>query len=126
MRRERALAMAKKRKQEFIGARVPKELRDRIIATAASQAVPVSILVRRLLEEGLDHLCQSASRPTKAVSQPEHLFPDVLGWEELRLNRAVSCARCNRRLDVGDQVLVGIGSPENPYVVICSDCKGDI
>ena len=49
--RDNALSVAMKRKEEFLGARVPKELRDKVTARAHEQGIPVSILIRNILEE---------------------------------------------------------------------------
>lgn len=49
--RNQALSVAMKRKEEFLGARVPKELRDKVTARANEQGIPVSILIRNILEE---------------------------------------------------------------------------
>ena len=49
--RDQALSVAMKRKEEFLGARVPKELRDKVTARANEQGIPVSILIRNILED---------------------------------------------------------------------------
>lgn len=49
--RDNALSVAMKRKEEFLGARVPKELRNKVTARANEQGIPVSILIRNILEE---------------------------------------------------------------------------
>ncbi len=49
--RNKALSVAMKRKEEFLGARVPKELREKVMARATDQGIPVSILIRNILEE---------------------------------------------------------------------------
>ena len=49
--RDKARATAMKRKEEYLGARVPRELRSKVIARAAELGIPVSILIRNILEQ---------------------------------------------------------------------------
>src|SRR3569832_1831157 len=49
--RDQAMAMAMKRKEEYLGARVPRWLKDKVIERARDTGVPVSILIRIILEE---------------------------------------------------------------------------
>lgn len=51
--RDAAMSAAMQRKEEFLGARVPKELRDKVIRRAEHLNVPVSILIRTILEEAM-------------------------------------------------------------------------
>src|SRR3990172_12224513 len=52
--RERAVAQAMKRKEEYLGARVPRELKDRVLERAQELGIPASILIRQVLEEAFD------------------------------------------------------------------------
>jgi len=49
--RDKAMAIAMKRKEEYLGARVPKALKERVINKADEMGIPVSLLMRRLLEQ---------------------------------------------------------------------------
>jgi hypothetical protein len=132
-RRNEAMSQAKKRKEEFLGARVPKALRDKVIARAEEEGLPVSLLIRKILENALSDYRPAAApsapeAPGNNVSSETHKaprFPSVLGWEEVRLNRAIACAGCAAQLLPGATVTLGLpAGGENGPVVLCENCKG--
>ncbi|HKI81175.1 MAG TPA: hypothetical protein VKA04_05970, partial [Pseudodesulfovibrio sp.] len=51
--RDKATSNAMQRKEEYLGARVPKELRDQVVQRASELGMPVSILIREILEEAV-------------------------------------------------------------------------
>ena len=120
--RDRAFATAMKRKEEYLGARVPKELRDRVIAKAKEQGIPVSILIRNILEDAFKD--QPAAAPE--VETPVSITPDrslldsVLAWDSISLNKSINCSKCGKLLSAGDDALMGLGS--SSLVVICKSC----
>ena len=130
--REKAMAAAKKRKEEFIGARVPKELRDKVFKRAEEEGVSVSILVRRILEQAFT---ENPSVSTTINKQNEleaeqsrkaaikEKFSNVLGWEKLSLNTQINCACCDTKLNEGDSVAVGLILTGGSPVVLCNRCK---
>ncbi len=126
-RREKAVSMAMKRKEEYLGARVPKELRDRVIQRAKQMGIPVSILIRNILEEAFkegqtDHGVISSSADSISIKSTSAKFSAVLGWEKLQLNKTVSCSGCGIGLQQGTEAFLGIGAAEP--IVICNTCKG--
>jgi len=137
-RKMRTIAMerAKKRKEEFLGARVPKELRDSVIRRAEEQGIPVSILIRKLLEREMSRGDSGGEvRDNSAVSQDvESLSPErratagegysnVLGWNEITLNQAVECSSCHRYVGSGKNAYVGITMAAGKHVILCAACK---
>ncbi len=134
--RNKAMAAAKKRKEEFLGARVPKELRDRVIEEAKEQGISVSILIRKILEEAFSDQVSVSKRYQHGAAQHNSVssernmgpeaFPSVLGWEEIKLNRQVACSGCGRTLQPGGQVTVGLSATGGSPVVLCNGCKGSI
>lgn len=131
--RERAMATALKRKEEYLGARVPKELRDRVIQQADALGQPVSILIRNILEEASRSWGAATPAATRAVADDKgrhaaaaHApvrFPNVLGWEEIKLNKSVNCAICGIRLEPGASATLGLAGPGEEHVVLCQRCK---
>ena len=128
LRRERARATAMKRKEEYLGARVPKELREKVIDRANELGIPVSILIRNVLEEAFSTPAaemagmQSAARDSKPVVDSND-YPDVIGWERIILNRPMTCTGCAQQIDAGSQVTLGLTSPGGDHVILCRDCK---
>ena len=127
-RRDKAVSMAMKRKEEYLGARVPKTLRDRVIERAKELGIPVSILIRNTLEEAFkesveDERVVSPVRSSDNKKIPES-FSSVIGWELIQLNKTLDCSACGLRLQKGIKANIGLGSQQP--VVICCACKESI
>lgn len=130
--RDNARAAAIKRKEEYLGARVPRELREKVIARANSLGIPVSILIRNILEEAFsgrsagmmddDHPSPVSDSGTARAER----FPGVIGWERITLNRAMDCTGCGRPLSAGSSVTLGLPAPGEDHVILCNRCKGSV
>jgi len=124
--RQQALATAAKRKQEYLGARVPKELREKILLKAEAMRIPVSILIRNILSEYIDN--QSVEVAPEVVTSQESAanikrsFDDVIGWDQLTLNKEMVCEGCMQQMSKGSEVAYGI-VPGKSHVIICKKCK---
>lgn len=116
--RDRAFASAMKRKEEYLGARVPKELRDRVIAKAKEQGIPVSILIRNILEDAFSGV-SNESLSNKVVECSA--LDSVLAWDEISLNKRASCSKCGKKLAEGGAAFLGLGGVSP--VVICPSCR---
>jgi hypothetical protein len=127
--REKAMAMAKKRKEEFIGARVPKELREQLFARAEQEGLPVSLLLRRIVEAYVrgPGLAAATAAPVSAppIDPLISRFSHVLGWDKIALNRDVTCSACGKALRAGSDATVGFSATGGAPVILCSVCKGD-
>ncbi len=131
--RSKALTVAIKRKEEYLGARVPKELKAKVIKSAAAQGIPVSILIRKILEgafNGYDTGAQldvpesSAVRPRQDASQElETRYPSVLGWESIRLNQRAQCADCGKTIESGNRVTLGLSMQGKEHIILCDVCS---
>jgi len=125
-RRDKAVSMAMKRKEEYLGARVPKVLRDRVVERAKKQGIPVSILIRNTLEEAFKEDALDEGVLTSSVdfsdknATPEG-FSSVIGWELIQLNKTVECSGCGVTMQKGAKANIGLGSLQP--VVICCACK---
>ena len=124
--REKAVEMAMKRKEEYLGARVSKELRDKVINRAKGIGIPVSILIRNTLEEafGQDSTDSISSQNGNFRMQAVDKFSAVIGWETIELNKAVTCSGCGVELGRGKRAALGLGASEP--IVICDACKGNL
>jgi hypothetical protein len=126
-------AIAMKRKEEYLGARVPKLLKKKVITRAEELGIPVSILIRNVLEDAF------GEKETAQKSGPSGIgayiqkngpdatgtnkFPMVLGWEDIRLNRSTVCAGCGKSLEPGSYVTLGIAASGEERVLLCAICK---
>ena len=52
------------------------------------------------------------------------LFPDILGWQPLVLNRDLECGRCQRDLAAGDSAFLGLGERGLTKTALCGPCAG--
>lgn len=121
--RERARETALKRKEEYLGARVPKELREKVIARAEQLGIPVSILIRNTLEDAFGH-DRATGFAEKSDAGRRATFPGVIGWERIVLNRTMPCASCGQDIDAGATATLGIAAPGEDHVILCAKCKG--
>jgi len=130
--RDQAMAMAMKRKEEYLGARVPRWLKDKVIERARDTGVPVSILIRNILEEafreGRDGAQTRTSRGAETgaethLIEARHRFSTVIGWEQIKLNRTMSCSGCGKRIDAGARVTLGLVAPGEEHVILCGLCE---
>ncbi|MAG32959.1 MAG: hypothetical protein CL908_18945 [Deltaproteobacteria bacterium] len=62
---------------------------------------------------------RAAARPRAA-----ELFPDVLGWQPLVLNRDFECGRCSRALSAGDSAFLGLREQGLSQIALCGRCAG--
>lgn len=125
--REKAVAVAMRRKEEYLGARVPRELRERVLERAEALGIPVSILIRNVLEEYFGAGAGAADGQTaRKMSSRVSDFNHVLGWEEITLNKRVECARCGVWLQPGMRVTLGLIGPGEGHVILCDRCKESI
>jgi hypothetical protein len=178
------MAAGKSPKEKVLHTRVPEALDTQIKALADALRVPVSSLVRNILEDsvalmdtastGLDQTLENvkknvrtlseharadqqeiqdglrrgwaefqsvlahsfrakangsgASAPASAASEAatsppaNELFPEVLGWQSLKLNVQSKCARCATLLPPGQVAHLGVRDVPGPRVLICDAC----
>jgi hypothetical protein len=128
--RQKAMAMAMKRKEEYLGARVPKALKDRVIAKADEMNIPVSLLIRRVLEEAFSDGTERQSGWTflkSAVSENKaneiDKLADIIGWKAMEVNQDRSCERCREPLPKGSEAELGFSASDSGYVIVCHTCK---
>ncbi len=138
--RDQAFASAMKRKEEYIGARVPKELKDRVIKRAKAMEIPVSLLVRKILEDAFGYGINTQQNKLN-IGQPEGLhqktsvpnerplsqqFNHVVGWKSIELNQPQVCECCQASLTSGTHAFWGVTPNVSEYFIICQQCKDQI
>lgn len=124
--RDQARSAAMKRKEEYLGARVPKDLREKVIAKADSLGIPVSILIRNILEEAFEGQPSREPQVRHRGETPVWLnveFPNVIGWERITLNKDVACSSCSKILSAGSIAAWGVAGSGEERVVLCERCR---
>jgi hypothetical protein len=66
---------------------------------------------------------EGGARPEPEAPE-ENPFPDVLGWQPLVLNHAVSCARCDVTLARGSRAFMGLKASGLSSITLCRACAG--
>lgn len=62
--------------------------------------------------------------PAEARSRAAELFPEILGWQPLVLNRDFECGRCKRNLAAGESAFLGLGEKGLTQIALCGRCAG--
>ncbi len=124
--RDQARSVAHKRKEEYLGARVPKELREKVLARADELGVPVSILIRDILIRAFADE-QSPVKVDRAMGggkpAADRDFANVIAWERIVLNRSLPCGGCGRDIAAGSVATLALAAPGEDRVILCGKCR---
>jgi len=119
------------RKDRVLQARVPKSLYDDLVLQAHRLRVPVSNLVRNILEDSFRMVenivdggieIAAALRGVKGVND----LSAVLGWQPMVAGRRLTCACCGGAIEKDGGAFISIGAPGGRNVVICEKCKCEV
>jgi len=119
------------RRERWLHTRISEHLEDALKQEARRRRLPVSMLVRDVLEGALDlvenivesslHVARRSERTARHVRRRDGL-DEVYGWQDIILNRAASCARCDTSLAVGTGAYRGLREGAGPPAFLCSTC----
>jgi hypothetical protein len=133
------------KKERVLHTRVPAVLERELKRFAENLRIPVSNLVRTILEDAVsvadvatenveqglkraaEHLEHERERLKRRIEQHDPLA-GVVAFQEVTLAMPVSCAKCSSELPAGTRVHLGIsdgrnGAGETPRVFVCSSCS---
>ena len=118
------------RKERWLHTRISEPLEEALKREARRRRLPVSLLVRQVLEGALDLVEEivetslgAATAAQRAASRrPAPDVSDVYGWQELILGRAGACARCGTGLAVGATAFRGLREQSGPPIFSCNAC----
>jgi len=121
-------AREEERKDHVLQARVPPYLYHNLVAQARRLRVPVSNLIRNILEDStrmVGNIVDGGIEIAEAISggMGEEELSSVLGWQPMIANRRLACSRCGSRIEKGGGAFLSVGSPGSRAYVICEDCK---
>ena len=124
-------------KDRVLHTRIPESLEDAIKTKARRLRIPVSNLVRNVLEQAFElveevvddgleiaHAARrGAERVREAATRARARNAGVYGWQELILNRDERCASCGAELDRGARGFRGLSDdPRARPVFHCRAC----
>lgn len=129
------------KKERVLHTRVPAVLEAELKRFAQNLRVPVSNLVRTILEDALEVADAAGDRveerlrtaASRLETERERLrrkirpdpLSDVLAFQSVTLAQPAHCAKCDVALDVGDHAHLGLVDPNvsgNARIFVCDDC----
>ena len=119
------------RQERWLHTRISETLEDALKREARRRRLPVSLLVRNVLEgafELVEGIVESSLGVAPRAGASRRGGPgepdDVYGWQEIVLNRATACVRCHAGLGVGTAAHRGLRDRGGPPVFLCPVCLG--
>jgi hypothetical protein len=124
------------RKERVIHTRVSATLEEELKRVAGTLRVPVSNLVRSLLEDAiasrapkLEYTIPKTQPPSLTKGPPAKLskreleaLDGVVGFQPVKLNVRGACAVCARALVQGEEAFFGLTNDPGRRVVVCTRC----
>ncbi len=141
MAKRKAAPETEEPKAKVLHTRIPESLEDAIKDRARRMRIPVSNLVRNVLEQTfqlvedvVDDSLQianaarrGAERVREAAVGARRPDTDIYGWQELVLNRDERCRDCWTELDRGGKAYRGLSErPGTEPVFLCAACVAKI
>jgi hypothetical protein len=128
------------KKERVLHTRIPAVLEAELKSVAAALRIPVSNLVRTILEDAVDiadraggHVEDRLQRAARSMrdererirARVERLDPlaDVVAYQKVRMAVDGHCAKCGTELRAGEDGLLAIASKPGPAVFVCSGCQ---
>jgi len=119
------------RKDKVLQARVSESLYSDLAEQASRLRVPVSNLVRNILEDSVrmvGNIVDSSLDIVEALANKvdEKDLESVVGWQPMTANKQVPCQRCGAGIQKGENAFISVGAPHNKTIVICGKCKKEL
>ena len=123
----------------MIHTRVPAVLEEELKRFAESLRIPVSNLIRTILEDAVavadragdrvEHELRSAAEHIEAERKKLNLrlprrdpLDGVFGFQAIKMNIESACARCGALITVGEDAYLGLTEHPGRRVLACADC----
>lgn len=136
------------KKERVIHTRVPAVLEQELKRLAENIRVPVSNLIRTILEDAVDmadragrgveeelrhaastlsskreNILSKGKKRAQSTGRKADALDGVIGFQPLNLAADSRCAKCDAALDVGEEAHLGItADPTAARVVVCNEC----
>ena len=127
----------RERNERVLHTRVPERLEAELKERAESLGVSVSNLVRNVLNNAFGlvedivvdsaRIAQSARTGLRTTAAATAATSDeVVGWQEMVLNKNAVCDRCNAILPRGGDAAIAIVDGAGPRPIVCPGCLEEI
>ena len=131
---------SKPKKERVLHTRIPAVLEAELKAAAEGLRVPVSNLVRTILEDAVtiadratDHVedritnaarsvLDGRERVRKARRDEPDALDGVIAFQPIIIAAPGDCAKCGAELEPGDDAALGVTEREGPKVFVCAEC----
>jgi hypothetical protein len=127
------------KKERVLHTRIPEVLDKELKTAAKALRVPVSNLVRTILEDavaiadratgnveqGLNRAARSVQRERERLRdriKPPNPLEEVVAFQPVIVAAQTRCARCEAALEPGDDAGVGVTDEPGPKLFVCSEC----
>ena len=115
----------------MLQARVPPSLYNHLVAQARRLRVPVSNLVRNILEDStrmVENIVDGGIEIAEAIGKrmDDEDLSSVLGWQPMIANRHLACCHCGGEIRKGKEAFMSVGVPGSRTFVICEACKCEV
>ena len=119
------------RKDHVLQARVPLSLYNNLVDQARRLRVPVSNLVRNILEDStrmVENIVDGSIEIAEAIGKgmDEKDLSSVLGWQPMIANRRLTCSRRGCVIEKNREAFMSVGVAGSRTFVICEECKCEI
>ena len=116
------------RKDHVLQTRISKSMYQDLVSQARRLRVPVSNLVRNILEDStrmVENIVDSGLQIAEVLSGQidEQDLSAVLGWQPMIANRSLACAGCGHSIEKSEEAFMSVGAPGGRTLVICGECK---
>ncbi len=128
------------KKERVLHTRIPAVLEAELKSAAAALRIPVSNLVRTILEDAVDiadraggHVEDRLQRVARSMrdererirARVEKLDPlaGVVAYQKVQMAVDGHCAKCGAELHAGDDALLAIADKPGPAVFVCTGCQ---
>ena len=120
--------LGEERKDRVLQARVSPSLYNHLVAQARRLRVPVSNLVRNILEDStrmVENIVDSGIEIAEAIGKgmDEEDLSSVLGWQPMIANKRLACSHCGHPIQKGREAFMSVGVAGSRTFVICEGCK---
>lgn len=128
------------KKERVLHTRIPAVLEAELKSVAAALRIPVSNLVRTILEDAVDiadraggHVEDRLQRVARSMrdererirARVERLDPlsGVVAYQRVEMAVEGRCAKCAAELHPGDEALLAVADKPGPAVFVCTGCQ---